>query len=232
MELEKRHYILIGVAILVILFLWTWDSNDTTQEQFSVIPEWPYMPPKYWKNRNKKHWKPWYFYDNTTEHPAVPSISNYDTEFYRFPNTNCLNPVEPKKHMLPSYKCHKPAQMKPYGQEEAVIASKPPKQMTGCHTCGTGNIENFEPNTMSDIDDNYEANYEAHDGHGKVLVEDGRVLVEDSKYIDPSEGFSEELADCNPLSFIQKMSTMQKIVLVGIIGIIIYYFVMQRNKTN
>lgn len=79
---------IMGIVILVVILavlgsamtLWMGDN-----ESFSPIDQWPYLPPKHWREREVTHWDPWYYRNGERVHPAVPHITNYSVQDYQFP---------------------------------------------------------------------------------------------------------------------------------------------------
>lgn len=107
--MENRHFIIVGIAIIVVLYLLFWENNGG--ENFTTVPDWKMNPYTYWN--------PWHFYDNSNSyHPIVPSIMNYNTDTYRFPDTSCLKHNEVPNKTYPEYPCYKPAQMQPFTSTE------------------------------------------------------------------------------------------------------------------
>ena len=99
-NLENRHYIMIVIGLVTLYLLNTCDTND---ENFSVIPEFPFLPPKHWNSRRRTNWSPWTYYENEY-HPAVPMVTQYDEANYRLPAlTKDLvdMPMPPMPPMLP-----------------------------------------------------------------------------------------------------------------------------------
>jgi hypothetical protein len=103
MFIENKNFIVIAIAVIVVIFLIT---QYHTTEGFSTIQRWPYYPkPTNWKSPKSKFWNPWWYEQNEdSTYPANPTISNYDTKFYRFPKTNCLQPkpTRPLKPLIDS----------------------------------------------------------------------------------------------------------------------------------
>ena len=79
-EVGTTDYITIALVILILYGL-----MFKKKEGFSVLPEWPYIPPRYWSPRKRQYWSPWWYYENEY-HPAVPKVVNYDSTEYRFPD--------------------------------------------------------------------------------------------------------------------------------------------------
>ena len=79
-RLENKHYIMIVIGLVALYLLHICDKN----ENFSVIPEFPHLPPKYWGPRRRTKWSPWWYYENEY-HPAVPMVTQYDSADYRLP---------------------------------------------------------------------------------------------------------------------------------------------------
>lgn len=134
MFMEKRHFIILTICLLVVLFLIIWQSGNG-REQFSPIQEWPYLPPNNWGSPQAKRWTPWWYEQNEDSvYPSVPSIANYDTDVYRFPNTNCLKhqnlqPIQPLRQSA----CGKPIQV-PFAKYDINAMS---------------NISDVEPNGLN-----------------------------------------------------------------------------------
>ncbi len=79
-SLETKHYIMIGLGLLVLYILFVQDKS----ENFSAFQLYPHIPPKYWNPRRRTHWSPWWYYENEYQ-PAVPGVSLYDSAEYRLP---------------------------------------------------------------------------------------------------------------------------------------------------
>lgn len=111
MYLEKKHFIILAICLLAILFLWICKNNG--KEHFSVIQEWPYLPPNNWNVPQAKKWTPWWYEQNEDAvYQSVPSIANYDTNFYRFPTTNCIKPQSLRTlHPLTKSTCGTPVKI-------------------------------------------------------------------------------------------------------------------------
>jgi len=87
MEISKNQIITIVLFLAVVWVYYTW--NYKSQESFSAIQQWPYLPPKQWENANYDQWgKQWYHHNEQQYHPAMPSITNYDNTQYKFPKNS------------------------------------------------------------------------------------------------------------------------------------------------
>lgn len=64
------------ILILALGVIWLLCKMDR-KEGFSVIPSFPYLPPKNWRPRAVTNWSPWWYHQNEY-HPAVPEVSQYD----------------------------------------------------------------------------------------------------------------------------------------------------------
>jgi len=67
------------------------------KENFSVIPEWPFLPPTYYTTKNYKHWEPWFYRENGhAVYPVIPSIVNYHPLYRRFPPNPWIREITTK----------------------------------------------------------------------------------------------------------------------------------------
>lgn len=88
MDLLKQKDRIMGIVVVLLVLavigsaVGMWLNNNET---FSPIDEWPYLPPKYWKEREVTHWDPWYYNNGNYNHPSNPSITNYTVQDYQFP---------------------------------------------------------------------------------------------------------------------------------------------------
>lgn len=129
MAFETRHYVIIGIAILVVILLWSWGRK----EGFSVIPEWPsdYLPPKYWTPTESVYWDPWYYHENdSVYYPTVPKVVNYDTRFYKFPATNCTQYKKYEKPVITQPPCYKAPVMQEMPHVEGFNPAPTPPTIT------------------------------------------------------------------------------------------------------
>jgi hypothetical protein len=94
-------YLLISiVVIIVIIFIWKWDRIDN----FDVIADTNQLKLNLdqWVPPHSFRWAPWWYENNEMAyHQSVPSISNYDNNYYRFPPTNHI--VKQEQINVPKY---------------------------------------------------------------------------------------------------------------------------------
>lgn len=139
-QFEQKHVIIVGVVLLVLWILWSWDrEEDTTAEKFSPVQQFPYLPPKYWKSRTPKKWHPYWFYDSKYKtptflskwnplwdsddqyHPAVPGVVKYDSLRYKLPTKPEIEPElapEFEEELMPELEEESTSEM-----EEDVMAT-------------------------------------------------------------------------------------------------------------
>ena len=83
MEITRNQVITIVLFLMMVCVYYTWDYKS---ESFSVTQEWPFLPPRQWKNKPFKKWgEQWYYPNETQMYPAVPSIVNYSDTQYKLP---------------------------------------------------------------------------------------------------------------------------------------------------
>jgi hypothetical protein len=86
-SLKNNHGVMRVIILVVILAVLgsavgMWMNH---REGFSPMDNWPYLPPRYWKQREDVQWDPWYFEKENDLYPSVPEISNYSVQDYQFP---------------------------------------------------------------------------------------------------------------------------------------------------
>ena len=148
MCMKTRHVIILIIALMILFFLWKWDNVD----HFDVIQQYPFLPPKYWTPLPAKKWTPWYYQENAAPfYTSVPSVVNYGTDFYRFPQTNCVNKqtaisAQGQTVQTPKQSC-KQVQMHPYKSPnscgvpvEGFDPNGPDIEEIGCGGCMRGEI--------------------------------------------------------------------------------------------
>jgi hypothetical protein len=84
----KRSDRIMGIIIVLIVLAVLGSAIGmymSGTEGFSPIDQWPYLPPKHWRQRTVKHWDPWYYRNSNHIYPANPSITHYSVQDYQFP---------------------------------------------------------------------------------------------------------------------------------------------------
>lgn len=90
MEISRNQIVTVVLFLMVAWVYYTWNNNS--KESFSVIQQWPYLPPNQWKNEEYNKWgENWYYKNDNKQFPIVPSIVNYDDSHYKFPKTSLKN---------------------------------------------------------------------------------------------------------------------------------------------
>lgn len=82
MDIKREHVIMIILFLLVMWVYFTWEKS----EAFHVPMNWPYLPPKHWKNCGYTKWGQQFYTDSEMQYePPVPAIVNYTDANYKFP---------------------------------------------------------------------------------------------------------------------------------------------------
>ena len=95
MQQNQIYYLVLSIVLFIIMFL---IISDSQEEQFKVIPEFPYFNPKHYSVKERKYWDPVYMYPNDKNlYPVMPTVSQFDD------GIPCDEPLNRSSYTIPTF---------------------------------------------------------------------------------------------------------------------------------